>query len=295
VNHPPDFSLVIATRERVEPLRRLLASLAEQKGVSLECILVDQNDDERLAPVLEEWSGRLNLRVLRATPHVSMARNLGVEAATGRFLAFPDDDCWYSAGLLAGVLEFFVTHGQYDILSVGVTDEAGVRSGNRWIQRRCEIRPVNVFRTSVTYGFFLRRTGILRELRFDMAIGFGPNTNNGGGEDTDFILSAMDRGVRGYFDSTMLVHHPRKDMLSGNVRRDRAISYGSAMGNIMRKHRLTSLWISFLAYDTARALLCALSGRLPAARLCLAHGKGVHRGYRKWQIFKGTNTIPSNF
>ena len=273
------FSLVIATYGRVDTLNQLFVSIAEQSGVSVECIIVDQNADNRLQPVLERWLPHITIIVIQAPPQLSRARNLGIARASGDIIAFPDDDCWYPAGLLAKVGAFFETHPEYDMLSTGVRDDQQVLSGNRWVQQCCDIAPVNVFRTSVTFGFFLRNNARLSKVRFDEQIGPNSNTMFGCGEDTDYVLTAMSAGVRGYFDQTLTVYHPRKDMLSGNVTADRAISYGRGMGHVIRKHRLTLLWLSFLAYDVIRALLCAIRGDRPAAALCLAHAKGVQEGY----------------
>lgn len=273
------FSLVIATYGRVETLDRLFSSIAAQAEILVECILVDQNADDRLLPILERWLPHIVIKVIHASPQLSRARNLGIESATGKIIAFPDDDCWYPPGLFAKVSNFFETHPEYDMLSTGVRDDQQVLSGNRWVQRTCDIAPVNVFRTSVTFGLFLRRDARLAGIRFDEEIGPNSNTMFGCGEDTDYVLTAVSAGARGYFDQELTVHHPRKDMLSGNVSADRAISYGRGMGHVIRKHDLPLLWVSFLTYDLARALACAIRGDRLAAALCLAHARGVREGY----------------
>lgn len=278
----PVFSLIIATYGRVDTVDRLFASIAEQDEPQsdVQCILVDQNLDDRLAPTVEKWRALLDIHVIRCDPHSTSARNRGIEMATGDILAFPDDDCWFSPGLFHRIKSFFADHAHYDLLSIGVADGNGVASGNRWMQKRCEIVPMNVFRTSVTYACFFRRTPLTAAIRFDEAMGSRPNATLVGAEDTDFVLSALEAGVRGYFDRTLLVYHPRNDMLSGNVRPDRALIYGMGMGHTLRKYSLWALWISFLTYDFARAAICLASWRIKPFRLCLTHARGIWRGYR---------------
>ena len=54
-NGGPRFSLIVCTVDRVAPLGRLLASLAAQSMTDFEIIVVDQNADERVAPILGPW------------------------------------------------------------------------------------------------------------------------------------------------------------------------------------------------------------------------------------------------
>lgn len=279
-SYAPSISLIIATYGRMDTLDRLLASIARQQWPDLECILVDQNEDDRLCPVLARWQADLPLRVLRLPPHLSRARNAGLDQARGEIIAFPDDDCWYSAGVFLQASNFFREHPEFGILSVRVTDEHQVPSGNRWVQEQCELAPINIFRTSVTFGSFFRRRALGATVRFDERIGPNAGTAYGCGEDTDFVLQAMGQGARGFFDASLTVHHPRRDMLSGSIDKERAVSYGMGMGHVLAKHGMAALGCSFLAYDALRAATCLLRLKGEAARLCLAHARGVWHGYR---------------
>src|SRR5262245_7608092 len=98
----PIFSLVIPTIHRTQELSRLLGSLAPQvpglgEAGDLEVLVVDQNPDDRLLPVLEPYRTRFKLVHLKA-PSLgqSHAKNLGIRSASGRYMAFPDDDCFYA-------------------------------------------------------------------------------------------------------------------------------------------------------------------------------------------------------
>ena len=119
----PGFSLILATSGRTTELRRFFGSLAAAGAADCECIVVDQNADDRLQPILAAWSDRISIKHLRSSPGLSHARNVGLSRATGELLAFPDDDCWYSPGLLRQVRSFFAANPRYSLLSVGVRDE----------------------------------------------------------------------------------------------------------------------------------------------------------------------------
>jgi glycosyltransferase involved in cell wall biosynthesis len=273
------ISLVIATIGRVNELEVLFKSISSQSYPLLECIVVDQNVDDRLRETLDSWSRVLSIRRLRSTPGLSRARNVGLKYADGDIVAFPDDDCWYADSLLHDVAGWFESHPDYGILTVGAEDQAGVSSGNRWIQSHCEIEPINAFRTTFSSTIFVRRSAAAREVRFDESLGVGAGTAYSCGEETDYILELLKKGERGYFDRRLHIYHPKRDMLSGQVDQARAAAYGRGMGYVLRKHSHMAIWLGFMAYDLVRSAVVAIKGEGRAASLCLHHGMGVASGY----------------
>jgi glycosyltransferase involved in cell wall biosynthesis len=238
----------------------------------VELIVVDQNDDDRVIPLVEALPGYITVLHLRLKEkNVSAARNAGLASSSGEIIAFPDDDCWYPAHLLNRVDAWFGENRDYSVLAVGAIDSAGVPSGNRWIQDACDISPVNVLRTTFCSSLFVSDLARSRRILFD------PKLSRG--EETDFILRLLATGLRGRFDRELHIHHPRRDMLSGTVSRARAVSYGAGMGRLVRRHSLVLLWIGLLAYDLARALLVSARGQFVNAGFCFAHAEGLFRGF----------------
>jgi glycosyltransferase involved in cell wall biosynthesis len=88
-----DASVVIPTRDRPDWLPRALLSALSQRGASAEVIVVDDGSER---PVLERLTaeGRKRIRVIRheAPRGIAAARNSGIEAASGTWVAFLDDD-----------------------------------------------------------------------------------------------------------------------------------------------------------------------------------------------------------
>jgi glycosyltransferase involved in cell wall biosynthesis len=98
----PEISVVIATYNRRHSLPRAIESVLTQVGVTFELIVVDDasTDDTRA------WLATLTdprLRVIAAPNNLgpSGARNLGLEASRGEFVAFLDSDDAYRPGRLA--------------------------------------------------------------------------------------------------------------------------------------------------------------------------------------------------
>jgi glycosyltransferase involved in cell wall biosynthesis len=266
------FSLIVATLGRTTELEKLFASIAAQGRNDIEIIVVDQNDDARLEPLLAAIPQNISVTRLRMTEkNVSRARNLGMDAARGEIIAWPDDDCWYPTGLLNQVDQWYRAHSAYSVFSVGARAEDGVSSGNRWIQDSCDITPFNSLRTTFCSSLFISDLGASRAIRFDEGLNRG--------EETDFVLRLLRTGLRGRFEKKFYVCHPRRDMLSGTVSVERAKSYGSGMGALARRHSLLLLWICLFSYDVLRAILVFFSGRRESARFCFAHAQGLFRGF----------------
>ena len=83
------FSLVLATVGRTDELRRFLAHLDTQTHREFELVVVDQNKDERLKPILEPYRGKFPILHLPSEQGLSRARNVGIEHARGDVIGFP--------------------------------------------------------------------------------------------------------------------------------------------------------------------------------------------------------------
>jgi len=102
-------SIVIPTYRRPEMLRRAIASCCAQQGVGapFEIVVVDNDPTAsargEVAAIVA--ASAVPLRYVGETrPGISHARNTGVAAATGRYLAFLDDDEEAAPGWLAAFL-----------------------------------------------------------------------------------------------------------------------------------------------------------------------------------------------
>jgi glycosyltransferase involved in cell wall biosynthesis len=89
----PDVTVVIPTRDRLSTLPATLAGVWRQCNVCFEVVLVDDGSEPDVAADYERLRSE-RLRVLRnATPRgPAAARNAGIAAARGHWIAFLDDD-----------------------------------------------------------------------------------------------------------------------------------------------------------------------------------------------------------
>jgi len=98
-------SLILATKNRVEEVDRFVRSLADQGYGDLELIVVDQNEDDRLAAILAQSNLRFPIVHLRSKAGLSHARNVGIRAATGDIILVQDADLEYSPEDYPALLE----------------------------------------------------------------------------------------------------------------------------------------------------------------------------------------------
>lgn len=101
-NTAPEFSVIVPTHDRQHLLEQALASVLAQSFPDFECIVVD---DASPAPATVPDDPRIRVLRLDRNGGCSTARNTGLRAARGRFLAFLDDDDTYTTERLEMVRE----------------------------------------------------------------------------------------------------------------------------------------------------------------------------------------------
>jgi glycosyltransferase involved in cell wall biosynthesis len=101
-----EVSVVVPSRDRWERLSRTLETVLAQRGVRLEVVVVDDGSTDGTADRLAE-RGDARVRILRhdASRGVANARNTGMEAARGEWIAWLDDDDLWAPDKLSRQLE----------------------------------------------------------------------------------------------------------------------------------------------------------------------------------------------
>jgi hypothetical protein len=95
-------TVVIPTYNRAAFLREAIASVVGQTYTAWELIVVDDGSTDDTERVLEEYASDPRIRVIRQQQRErGAARNAGIAAAQGDYIAFLDSDDWWDAGHLA--------------------------------------------------------------------------------------------------------------------------------------------------------------------------------------------------
>lgn len=278
------LSLVMATLGRTTEIDRCVDSLVAQTRHDFELIVVDQNPDDRLVPVLARARDLgLACRHLRqAEPNLCLARNTGIEAAVGDIVAFPDDDCWYEPDVIEKVVERFDQQAQLDGLVIHWIETGGHPAGRFTFAEFSSMRGLPA--SSIT--LFFQRATLRRMGSFDMALGL--HSWYGAGEETDLMLRILHAGAVVEFAPTILVHHavatptslPPAKMFANTRRRARGT------GALYARHPLPA-WVIVrgLLSPWPRAFLQVFCPRKAAQKFGLALGRlegfvGWHFGFR---------------
>lgn len=256
-------------------MTRLLESLQAQTRPAFRLVVVDQNDDDLLGPVLADFASLDILRLRAPSLGLSRARNLALQHVRADFVAFPDDDCVYPADLLERVAAAFGRETLDGI--VGRTaDPAGRPARRRFATVGGRVDRKSVWHCGNSASMFLRRDLVDRVGAFDESLGLGSGTPQAQGEEIDYLIRALDGGARIFYDPGLVVFHddpPR----SAAARRAAAAQAGLTVGFLLARHRYPAqtvtrmlvrpvggalLGLARLDAATARAHAVTLGGRL---------------------------------
>ena len=192
-----DATIVICTLNRPESLKRALRSCLAQdrpNGTTFDVVVVDNSADGNVSDLVGGYAGGpVDVRYVREMrTNISHARNAGVAAASGRYLAFVDDDMDAPPGWLGEALGC-LERTEADIMIGRVVPEFEGDQGwanelaepAEWFGREIEVedggRLTNLKRIGTGNSVMKRDSVLSMDSPFDPAFG------RIGGEDTDFF------------------------------------------------------------------------------------------------------------
>jgi len=261
------LSLILATVGRTNELNRLFDSLAAQTFHDFDIIVVDQNSDQRLKPIVNRARclGLVIRHLHHHPPNLALARNAGIQIANGQWLGFPDDDCWYEPDTLERIINRteLIDKPQGVICQWAEQNETHPPGLLSW-ERSSRFRDFPV--SSIT--LFLRREITLNLGGFDGRLGVGQWF--GAGEETDLVLRVLRTGATVAHEPSAKIHH-RIEATSdprSRVARHSALLRARGTGAMYAKYRLP-LWVIF------RGLLSPLIKPLAKGQLDAEFMKGI--------------------
>ncbi len=268
----PSFDLVVATVGRVQELEHFLTALEFQTHQGFRLILVDQNADDRLDPVVDATG--LEVLHLRSEPGLSRARNVGLADVTADIVAFPDDDCAYAQGFLTHVGHMFANDPTLDGVTGRSVDRGG-RSSPSWKREPAVLTDHNLWNRAISYTIFLRREVVKLVGTFDERLGLGSGEPWASGEEIDYLIRAVRSGARIRYDPSLTVRHDPSEQ-------DTAYRDGASIGYLLRKHHYPLAMRSRMLVRPAGGALASLAHRdRERARFHSETLRGRLRGYRE--------------
>ena len=200
-------------------------------------LLGDQNPPSYLEEIIKRYEGRLDIRrYLIQKQSLSSARNMLLPHITSDVFALTDDDCCYLPDTLENVAHIFQVHESVSAL-IGRPSYAlsryFLKNENRY----------TVFKRAPSWLLFFRAEVAKAVGAFDTNLGIGAPSPFQSGEETDYLIRAMDKGFKVCRSSTVAVRHP---ILEGkNADLDKARGYAFGRMELLRKHTFP-FWFKML-------------------------------------------------
>ncbi len=230
------ISLVMATINREKEIEEFIISLLAQTYKNYELIIVDQNEHNNLYKLVEKYKEIVPIIHLKSEKGLSRSRNVGLNAAKGDIIGFPDDDCTYDKDTLEKVISFFENNPNYSLFTGQCQDKDGQIVAGKFSTGHCDLNKNNVWECGVSVTLFLQKELIKKVEGFDEELGVGSGTIYGSGEETDFILRCLEQGGKGMYDPSFVVFHPNPVFEYNDKTFQRAYLYGSGYGRVLKKH-----------------------------------------------------------
>lgn len=226
------LSLVQTSINRKKELFRFITSLNNQINVDLrtiQLIFVDQGDNK---DVFKDLDSRIIFDYIRIPPSsLSHARNIGIQKVKGKYICFPDDDCWLEANtysLILGHLSIGL-----DGLVIKVSDEKGKLVGK--FPNKSQYLSMFNHCSANSNSIFLKFD---KNVLFDEKLGVGSSFGFLSGEETDYLIRYMKKhGENIYYNKDIIIHHPNNKIDYFSDLSEKKYGYGKGWGCLLRKHK----------------------------------------------------------
>lgn len=263
----PLVSVVIPAHNAASTLRRALDSISLQKYQPMEVIVVDDGSTDCTAEIANTYVDRgLKLLRLANCGGAAQARNHGIKASSGDYVAFLDADDEWTPGKIEKQMALLLATPAMTFVSCGSNLIApdGADCGNLYPGRQ----PAwgrDAWRTLLAYNFIATPSVIARHSALEAAGYFDPKLKVG--EDQDMWIKLSIAGELGYVDEVLVRVHDTPNSLSSGAFKDQ-LTYTFPM---IRRHLEAKR--GELTQREASAILGTRLGRLGRSAL----GRGLQR------------------
>lgn len=238
------FSLIVATYGRIGEIERFLRSIQEQDFdlAKVEVIIVDQNDVIDLSDIIGKYVSYFRiLHIKTGVKGTSHGRNLGIDAAQGDIIAFPDDDCTYYSDTLKQVQKIFKDCSGIDCMSGRIYDRE---------KQENILRDWGKIPHYITWkNFYYNSSAITKFVRGDIACrhrfceSLGPGTTFGSCEDPDYIVGLLRESCKIFYTPNIEVWHPKETI--DELSESKIERYGIGFGGFCRKNLNLYIFLLF--------------------------------------------------
>lgn len=236
------LSLIITTYNRQKELKRFIDSIQHQEINKFEIILVNQGYiDSDIRNIFNKY----NWKIIETNGQIplSVARNIGLKYIKGKYIGFPDDDCWYTTHFINDVIEKLENLINCEAICVSVYDPIlKLPYGDRPKNVIRELNFSNVIKLPVSVGIFIKSKFVSDfNLHFNEKLGAG--TYYGGGEETAFLCNVLKKNKKIIYNGFLTVYHEVDNYQEISIEKVVKYSrgYGYIIGSILRNRKFMVL------------------------------------------------------
>jgi glycosyltransferase involved in cell wall biosynthesis len=206
--HAP-VSVIVCVHNRARQVPACIDSLLAQTWPNVEILLVDDGSTDDTPEVLRAYRaghpGTIRIETSDRNLGVSGARNLGIAAAAGEFIAFTDSDCTVEPGWVEAMLGGF---DDPDVAAVAgtVVDHEPRTWAERAYVGTCRIGTTEWQGRVLVGNNMAFRGDVLRRYRFDPSLRYGC-------DEDELAWRLTSDGYRVGFAAASVVHHDHRTTL----------------------------------------------------------------------------------
>ena len=231
------FSLIMATLGRYNEVDKMIESLLKQTYKNFELIIVDQNKKGFLDEIIKKYDKKIEIVYINTEKKgLSRARNIGLKYIKGDYVGFPDDDCIYRDTKTLEKIVTIFENKNLDVLTATIIHNEKKKEGNKFVN----INKFNVWIKGISYTMFFKRKVINEVGFFDERLGVGSDTQYGSGEETDYLIRALNKNFILYNTDNILIYHHIENFNNKKIYK-KAYSYSKGRMFVLKKHNY-SVW-----------------------------------------------------
>lgn len=210
-----DFSLIIGTLNRAKELQDCIESIALQTYDSYEIIIVDQSDNDETQKLVERrCDGRISY-VYTDIKGLSRARNIGIKKSRGKYICLLDDDAVYPPQYLEAIKN---CTGEKQIVSGLIFSIEDHNTPFINCDKYADGKDISILGIldvcpSATLAF--PREVVSQIGGFNEKLGVG--NEFAAGEETEFLLRAVDARYSIIHSKHVIAYHPIKPVEYSNL------------------------------------------------------------------------------
>ncbi len=210
----PRVSVIIPTYNRAHIVKESVDSVLAQTYRDFEIIVVDDASSDDTRSALESYQGRIRAIFRETNGGAGAARNIGIAASSGEFVAFLDADDLYLPKRLECAVAALDAHPEYGAVyaEMRLTDPSGKQAPFLWVERMGGARSGWIFEEVLLRGIICTQTITTRRSLLDQVGPFDVTLRSG--QDWDLWWRIARVTQIGYVDEVVCTYRVTPDGLS---------------------------------------------------------------------------------